>query len=311
MIERIIDDARGRAYLSSLRGVGGEALFEWASKKNVTVCRVCEGWEKEVRPRVGPLFVWGDYRLLSEKSLAIVGTRIASPWGKTAALRFAARLSAAGIHVVSGLAVGIDAAAHRGAMVNDNGRPPRGKTIAVLGSGLERIYPREHRALAAQIVDRGGCVVSEHPPEVPPLPHHFPLRNRVVAGLAGGVLVIEAPERSGALITARWANDLGKDVYALAAPYDDAGFRGNHLLVQEGAKLVFNIDDLIDVNAPRQPSPTGSDFLEKIPRTRPVSLQELSEIYPGGFNELMREIESCVEAGRLCEISPQIYVNCE
>lgn len=189
------------------------------------------------------LFVAGDATLLLRPQVAVVGARAASPAGLALAGRFAAALAVAGLTVGSGLAEGVDAAAHRAALDRTGG------TLAVVGTGADRVYPRHHRELAAMIAAR-GAVVSPFPPGSPPLAAHFPQRNRVLAGLALGVLVIEAGVRSGALITARAAVELDREVYALPGAIGNPLARGCHLLIREGATLIEDPAEVIAALTP-------------------------------------------------------------
>jgi len=182
-------------------------------------------------------------RLLETPTLAVVGARHATPYGKDAAARFAEELAQAGVTVVSGLARGIDAAAHTGALRGG------GHTIAVLGSGIDVIYPPEHADLADQIV-RTGTLLSELPLGAPPLAEHFPARNRIIAGMAHGTLVVEAAERSGSQITARLALDQGREVFAVPGRIDSPLSVGTHRLIQEGAKLVGSVEDILSEIVP-------------------------------------------------------------
>ena len=184
------------------------------------------------------LFVEGDPNLLSRPQVAIVGSRAASASGRETALDFAARLAAQGFAITSGLATGIDAAAHRGALAAG------GVTIAVCGTGLDRVYPAEHRELAASIV-ASGALVSEFPTGTPPRSQNFPRRNRLLSGLARGVLVIEAAARSGSLITARLAGEQGRDVMAVPGSIHNPLARGCHRLIKDGAALVETVDDVL------------------------------------------------------------------
>ncbi len=171
-------------------------------------------------------------------AIAIVGTRRATPYGLEVAERLAFDLAAHGITIVSGLARGIDTAAHRGALAAG------GRTVAVLGCGLDRIYPPENRRLAWAIEGQ-GAMLSQFAPGTPPLPHHFPARNRTLAGLALGVVVVEAPERSGALITARFAADIGREVFAIPGKITVETSRGPHGLIIDGAKLIRDWADVV------------------------------------------------------------------
>jgi DNA processing protein len=188
------------------------------------------------------LYIKGDVHRLGATALAVVGSRNASLQGRTNAGAFAEALSAAGVCIVSGLALGIDAAAHEGAL-----RGPGG-TVAVVGTGPDLVYPARHRALAACIAE-GGCVVSEYPVGTPPLPGNFPKRNRIISGLAAGVLVVEAAVQSGSLITARQAAEQGRDVFAIPGSIHAALSKGCHILIREGAKLVDTAQDILDALA--------------------------------------------------------------
>ncbi|HBH02332.1 MAG TPA: DNA-protecting protein DprA [Candidatus Rokubacteria bacterium] len=178
--------------------------------------------------------------LVAEDALAvaIVGARRATPYGVETAEGLAADLAARGVTIVSGLARGIDTAAHRGALAAG------GRTLAVLGSGIDVVYPPENRALAGAIA-RQGALLSQFPAGAPGLPGHFPARNRTIAGLALGVVVVEAAARSGALITAGFAGDLGREVFAVPGRISSAASAGAHRLIQDGAKLVTCWQDVV------------------------------------------------------------------
>jgi DNA processing protein len=184
------------------------------------------------------LYVKGQARLLPQPSVAVVGSRNASRQGVLNAERMAEALSDAGLTIVSGLALGIDAAAHTGGL---NGP---GSTIAVLGTGIDRIYPARNGALARRIAEE-GCVVSEYPLGTPPSRDNFPRRNRIISGLARGVLVVEAAAQSGSLITARLAVGQGRDVYAVPGSIHATLSKGCHQLIREGAKLVETAADVL------------------------------------------------------------------
>ena len=186
-----------------------------------------------------PPALWdrGDLACFDAHAVAIVGSRAAAHVSLETASRLAADLAARGVVVVSGLARGVDSAAHRGAMRT-------GRTIAVLGSGLDRVYPREHDALARDIA-QSGLVLSEYPPGTPPLPFHFPMRNRLISGLSRAVVVIEAHEKSGSLITASCALEQGRDVMAVPGNVLSGRNRGGHALIRDGAKIVECADDIL------------------------------------------------------------------
>lgn len=185
------------------------------------------------------LYVRGRLELLHAPSVAIVGSRSATPQGLEDAGHFALALANAGLTIVSGLALGIDAAAHRGAL-----KAPAG-TLAVIGTGADLVYPAKHRALAHEIA-ACGAIVSEWPLGTPARPAHFPQRNRLIAGLARGVLIIEAALRSGSLITARLANEAGRDVFAVPGSIHAPLSRGCHQLIKEGAKLTETPADVLE-----------------------------------------------------------------
>jgi len=184
------------------------------------------------------LWYYGDLTSLQAPTIAIVGSRAATSVAVDTAARLAADLTARGVTVVSGLARGVDSAAHRGALTN-------GRTIAVLGSGVDYIYPPEHKPLAAQIAE-AGLVLSEYPPGTAPLPHHFPLRNRLISGLSLATVVIEASEKSGSLITAGCALEQGREVMAVPGNVLSGRNRGGHALLKDGAKIVETADDIVE-----------------------------------------------------------------
>src|SRR5690554_6646641 len=185
------------------------------------------------------LYGLGDSRLLLQDKIGVVGSRNATRQGLDHARRFAAELSARGLLVTSGLALGIDGAAHAGAL--DASHP----TIAVVGCGLDRLYPAQHRKLAHRIVEN-GLIVSEYPPGTQARAAHFPQRNRIISGLSRGVLVVEASFRSGSLITARTALEQGREVFAIPGSVHSPVARGCHQLIKQGARLVETADDVLE-----------------------------------------------------------------
>jgi len=191
----------------------------------------------------GLLFVRGTLLPQDSLSVAIVGARHATAYGLKVAEQLGAGLARAGYTVVSGLARGIDAAAHRGAM------KAGGRTIAVLGSGVLNVYPPEHADLAREVIDSGG-LISELPPLTEPNVGTFPQRNRIVSGLSLGVVVVQAADRSGALITSRLATEQGREVFAVPGPIDCRMSRGCHGLIRDGAKLVASVDDILEEFGP-------------------------------------------------------------
>ena len=185
------------------------------------------------------LYVRGNAAALAEPQLAMVGSRNPTAGGRSTARDFAGFFASVGLSITSGLALGIDAACHEGALAAG------GFTIAVLGHGLDEIYPRENQSLAARISSQ-GALVSEFPPGTPPLPLHFPRRNRIIAGLAHGTLVVEAARESGSLITARLAGVAGRDVFAIPGSIHNPLARGCHQLIRQGAKLVERAEDVLE-----------------------------------------------------------------
>lgn len=185
------------------------------------------------------LYVKGLVEALQSPQIAIVGSRNASFAGKENAFQFAYTLSQQGIVITSGLALGIDAQSHLGAL------EAHGQTVAVLGSGVEQIYPKQHIALAEKIVNH-GALVSEFPLKAPPLAKHFPQRNRIISGLSLGVLIVEAAKQSGSLVTARLANEQGREVFAIPGSIQNALTKGCHYLIQSGAKLVEKASDILE-----------------------------------------------------------------
>ncbi|MET0519684.1 MAG: DNA-processing protein DprA [Burkholderiaceae bacterium] len=185
------------------------------------------------------LYLLGRRELLGAAQLAIVGSRSPTPQGRGHAESFAGELSRAGLAIVSGLALGIDGAAHRGALSAD------GDTVAVVGTGLDQIYPRRHQELGGEIARR-GLLISEYALGMPALPPNFPRRNRIIAGLAQGCLVVEAALQSGSLITARLASEAGREVFAIPGSILSPQSRGCHALIRQGAKLVETVQDVLD-----------------------------------------------------------------
>jgi DNA processing protein len=186
------------------------------------------------------IFLSGHLPPESALMVAIVGTRRATPAGKSLARSFACTLARRGIVIVSGLAFGIDAAAHEGAL------DAKGLTLAVLPCGLDRTYPRSHETLTRKILENGGALISEYSPGTDALPYRFLERNRIVSGLARGTLIIEAPERSGALATARFTAEQGRDCFVVPGPVTHPNFMGSHQLIRKGAELVTCPEEILE-----------------------------------------------------------------
>ena len=185
------------------------------------------------------LYVMGNVDILNAPSIAIVGCREATEYGKKAATYFAYNLAKQNVNIISGLAKGIDSYAHIGAL------QANGKTIAVIGSGLDIIYPKQNEQLAKEIIAKGGAIISEYPLGTRPEKEHFPARNRIISGLSNGVLVVEAKEKSGSLITADFAMEQGKDVYAVPGNINSLNSVGTNNLIKDGSIPVSNFLDIM------------------------------------------------------------------
>ncbi len=236
-----------RNYLLKPDLEGVEADMRWLEQPDNRLLRITDsGYPARLRELPNPpsaLFLHGDPDLLSLPQLAIVGSRNPSTGGRRNAHDFAAHLASAGLVIGSGLATGIDAAAHRGALDAD------GLTLAVTGTGLDRVYPAKNRSLAHEIA-MSGLLVSEFPTGTPPLPANFPRRNRILAGLSLGTLVVEAALQSGSLITARLATESGREVFAIPGSIHNPLARGCHALIRDGAKLVETGAHVLEELAP-------------------------------------------------------------
>ncbi len=228
-----------------------------------------------------PLALWVEgsrHDLLNSAQLAMVGSRKPTANGRETARRFARFLSERGLTIVSGLAIGVDGESHRGGLAGC------GSTLAVLGSGPDVLYPRSHRRLASEIL-AGGLVVSEYPPGTPPRAAHFPQRNRIIAGMSAGTLVVEAARRSGSLITARLAGEFGREVFAIPGSIHNPMAKGCHRLIRDGAKLVEDAADVlvelppllqtaIESGTPAVDTPPGT-AVETVPLERRPAYAEL------------------------------------
>ncbi|MGA0612247.1 DNA-processing protein DprA [Caldimonas sp. KR1-144] len=248
------------------------------------------------------LHALGRTELLSAASIGVVGSRNPTPQGAENARAFSQALSRAGLTVVSGMALGIDGAAHAGALDGP------GSTVAVLGTGIDRVYPKRHLELAHRIA-REGLLISECPLGAPPLAHHFPQRNRLIAGLSLGTLVVEAALQSGSLITARLASEMGREVFAIPGSIHSPQSRGCHALIRQGAKLVESAADVLEeLHLPRpaapdpEPPPASEDPLLAALGFDAVTLDELSTrtgIAPQELSARLLEFELAGDVARL------------
>ena len=295
LAERLGSRERAR----SLRRSADDAeAVRWAAEVERRGIRVITAFDPEYPALLleiaDPPFVLhasGSLDRLRLPAVSVVGSRDASRYGRDVAQRLGRELSAAGVAVVSGFARGVDAAAHEAALEGPGG------TVAVLGCGLDVDYPREHRRLRERLEAGGGLFLSEHPPGEEPRPQNFPIRNRVIAGLSAGVVVVEASRRSGSLITARLAADFGRDVFAVPGSIFSETSAGAHALLRDGAILCTGTDDVlaelfpmigggaemkpgavaaVDVATLRDLSVDAGRLLEAITRDEPVSADELS-----------------------------------
>ena len=253
-LAKVIDAAPAQALLAddAERDALIERCLDWAGgEHNHLLVLADPGYPQALLTLPDPppvLFVRGDCECLNRPALAVVGSRHATRGGAGHAHDFARALGAAGWIIVSGLAVGIDAAAHRGALETAAG------TIAVVGSGLDKVYPAQHLALAQRIAEN-GAIISEFALGYPPLRENFPRRNRLIAALSRGVLVVEAARHSGSLITARLAGEMGREVFAIPGSIDSPVTKGCHALIKQGAKLVESADDVLSELGAGPPKP--------------------------------------------------------
>lgn len=241
LAQRVVPEAERPRLIARARQWANAAL-DRASKAGIGVMPwFSDGYPQLLREIADPpILLWtaGDAAILSDRAVAVVGSRRATPAGLAVARQLSCALAEAGCVIVSGLARGIDGAAHEGAL------EAGGRTIAVVGCGVDVVYPPEHRDLFRRIA-ASGLVVSEFPPGMPPLAHHFPLRNRIISGISWAVVVVEASERSGSLITARLALEQGREVLAVPGNVASGRYAGGHALIKDGAALVENVEDVL------------------------------------------------------------------
>ena len=287
LVERWANEPEKRA---SIRARAAAAIARGSALRLTPIAWSDAAYPPSLATIVDPppvLWMRGVAAALDRPAVAIVGSRAGSPYALAVAERLAADLSARGVVVVSGLARGVDSAAHRGALSVSGGA-----TIAVLGSGVDVIYPAEHKSLAREIVAT-GAIVSEFVPGTPPNPAFFPQRNRIISGLSRAVVVIEAGEKSGSLITARCALEQGRDVLAVPGNVLSGRNRGAHALLRDGAKIVESADDILEELGPwpgsrpsGRPDPNGASGASKgqadavlacLPPGEPCDLDAISE----------------------------------
>lgn len=249
-LRAVLDERARTALIRTRTEIDVSALRLRLEKDGIsTVTLVDDGYPAILREAGGPppvLFYRGQLIETDLTAVAIVGTRRVSAYGREVATSIGAGLARAGVTVVSGLALGVDGIAHQAAL--DAG----GRTIAVLGGGVNRIYPHEHRGLAKRITQQ-GAVISEYTPDRKPDAQNFPARNRIISGMSLGVVVVEAPDRSGALITVDFAADQGRDVFAVAGNVTAANSVGTNRLLRDGARLVRSADDVLEDLQLRRP----------------------------------------------------------
>jgi len=229
---------------------------------------------KEIPDPPTRLFCRGQLPHPDSICIAIIGTRKATAQGKIMAQRIARDLAANGIVIVSGLAIGIDTVAHKGAL------EASGKTIAVLANGLDNVYPAQNTSLASDLLAHGGAILSEYPTGTPAYPNQFLERNRIVSGLCVATIVVEAPERSGTLATARFALEQGREVFVVPGPADHPNYIGSHRLIRDGARLVTAASDIYEdlgINPKSQSSPQQSLFAQEATPMERAIMKVLTE----------------------------------
>lgn len=254
------------------------------------------------------LYVRGNPALLQNRGLAVVGSRNATPQGVQTAENFARTIAAKGIGIISGLALGIDAAAHRGALAAS------GETIAVIGTGADRLYPARNRELALAIAER-GAIVSEFPLGTPAIASNFPRRNRIISGLSRGVLVVEAAPESGSLITARLAAEQGREVFAIPGSIHSVVARGCHKLIKQGAKLVETAQDILEelgsyaepVRSTAPPLANDENALLGALGHGPCGLDDLAERTGFAADYLLGELLTLELAGQIATLPGNRY----
>jgi DNA processing protein len=268
-------------------------------------------------PDAPPMFYYrGTLLPAEERALAVVGTRRATTYGREVAYDMAAALSQQGVTIISGLALGIDAAAHQGALDHN------GRTIAVLANGIDSIYPSENRTLAdAIIAQEQGLIITEHPPKTEPAGRHFPVRNRLISGLSLGVLIVEAGAGSGALTTASLAAEQGREVFAIPGNINRPNSQGTNRLIQDGAKMVLTPEDILEeLNLSHQlvqtrqvaeqvaPGDETEQFLLSLIELEPLHVDDIAIQANMSIQEVNVKMMQLFLKGLVQEIAPQTYI---
>lgn len=292
-----------------------EATREWLSNPQNHLITIADNHYPqqllEVSDPPALLYAKGNPALLNEQCLGIVGGRNATKQGEQNAESFAEALSLAGYCIVSGMALGIDGAAHRGALLGS------GKTIAIIGTGLDIVYPAKHRTLAHQIAE-SGLILSEFPLGTPSMPGNFPKRNRIISGLSQGCLVVEANTNSGSLITAKLAAEQGREVFAIPGSIHAPMAKGCHQLIKQGAKLVENTQDILeelpeitnlaDISSPTPAAnTTPEDGLLKYIEFTPTSLDQIVQLSGLSTQTVTAELMLLVLNNQIEELSGGLY----
>ena len=290
-----------------------EHSLAWASQPGQSIITLADGGYPpallEIADPPSVLYVRGNPDLLHRRGIAVVGSRNATPQGIQTAESFARHLAAQGLCIVSGLALGIDAAAHRGALA------AQGETVAVIGTGADRIYPARNKELAIAIAER-GAIVSEFPLGTPAVAYNFPRRNRIISGLARGVLVVEAAPESGSLITARLAAEQGREVFAIPGSIHSPVARGCHKLIKQGAKLVETAQDILEELGNFAAAPMPAAAPSAAPDESPIlaalghdpcSLDDLVERTGQSADQLLPELLSLELGGSLAPLPGNRY----
>ncbi len=246
--EELIQEGMKEAYAEKITNVtyriGLDRYLGYMKNNNIDIINIYdENYPDKLKKIYDPpivLYVKGNKDILDEKSMAIVGCRLCTKYGETQAKKLAYNLSLNNINIISGLARGIDSFAHKGCLMSG------GKTLAVVGCGLDRVYPNENKELFNQIINKGGAIISEYVVGTKPLARNFPRRNRIISGLSDGVIVVEAREKSGTLITVDFALEQGKNIYAIPGNIDSPNAYGTNNLIKQGAKLVTDVGDILE-----------------------------------------------------------------